>query len=83
MTNGIYGVQSYKCDKDVYPIHIIFNFLNIGIKSPFIRLTSLCDEESIKTQFYKVKLALLVVFISFVISVLKLVRYMYVRVTLR
>ena len=30
-TNGIYGVQSYKCDKDVYPIHIVFNFLNIGI----------------------------------------------------
>ena len=30
-TNGIYGVQSYKCDKDVYPIHIIFDFFNIGI----------------------------------------------------
>ena len=28
-TNGIYGVQSYKCDEDVYPTHIIFNFLNI------------------------------------------------------
>ena len=34
-TNGIYGVQSYKGDKDVYPIHIIFNFLNIGIKITF------------------------------------------------
>ena len=30
-TNGIYGGQSYKCDKDVCPTHIIFNFLNIGI----------------------------------------------------
>ena len=29
--NEIYGVQSYKCDKDVCPTHIIFNFLNIGI----------------------------------------------------
>ena len=30
-TNGIYGGQSYKCDKDVSPTHIIFSFLNIGI----------------------------------------------------
>ena len=30
-TNGIYGVQSYNCDEDVYAIHIIFNFLKIGI----------------------------------------------------
>ena len=30
-TNGIYGGQSYKCDKDVCPTPIIFNFLNIGI----------------------------------------------------
>ena len=30
-TYGIYGVQSYKCDKDVYPTDTIFNFLNIGI----------------------------------------------------
>ena len=60
--NGIYGVQSYKCDKDVYPTHIYI--------SPFIRLTSLCNEDSIKTQFYKVKLALLVAFINFVFSVL-------------
>ena len=30
-TNGIYGVQSNDCDKEVYHTHIIFNFLNIGI----------------------------------------------------
>ena len=29
--NGIYGGQSYKCDKDVRPTHTIFNFLNMGI----------------------------------------------------
>ena len=38
-----------------------------------MRLTNLCKKDSIKTQFYKVKLALLVVFINFVVSVLKLV----------
>ena len=30
-SNGIYEVQCYKCDKDVYPIHIKFYFLKTGI----------------------------------------------------
>ena len=34
----------------------------------------MCNEDSIKTLFHKVKLALLVVFINFVMSVLKRVR---------
>ena len=66
---------SYKCDKDVYPTQIIFDFLNIGIIITFHQVTCPCSEDSIKIQFFKVKLALLVAFIIFVISVLKIVRY--------
>ena len=76
-------MQSYKCDKDVYPTHIIFNFLNMGIIITFHQVNKLCNEDSIKTQFYTVKLALLVAFINFVISVPELIRYACVRVTLR
>ena len=63
--------------KDVYPTHIISNFLNKSIIITFHQV----NKPMQKTQFYK--LALLVAFINFVISVLKLVRYVYVRVTLR
>ena len=75
-------VQSYKYDKDVYPTHIILNFLNTGIIITFYQVNKPMQWRFHQNQFYKVKLALLVAFIIFVISVLKLVWYVYVRVTL-